>query len=307
VELELIEDDIVPKRFTNEDIINLLKENIFIDDLTFYILGGSQYNINLKGYTSEYYDIDIFFKKQGDFDLMKSRLQETISKEVYKDTLSKSTLEVEDSEGTVYNFDLRGLHLQLIGSLFGDISYQFDRFDLNKSKIGVEFRKGEVIEHVHDSFNLPLTISFKNFNIDTFNRYIKYIMRYHSNDDLDYKKDYISITNHEKYQIKKAFDYLLERKDEIIENKLYKESVGVTGIRVLQRTIYTIQRYDNIVEILLDVVQDLNILKEIMKDKEVSLVKIYKGLHHDRIFTLYRELHYKVSPEYKLKNPHLFI
>lgn len=304
---ELIEDYTVPKKFTNEDIINLLKGNIFIDDLTFYILGGSQYNINLKGYTSKFYDIDIFFKKQEDFDLMISRLQETISKEIYEDSLSKSFLEAEVSEGIVYNFDLGGLHLQLIGSLFGDINYQFDRFDLNKSRIGVEFRKGRTITHIHDSFNLPLTISFKNFNIDTFKRYIKYIMRYHSNDDLDYKKDCISITNHEKYQIKKAFDYLLKRKDEIIENKLYKESVGVTGMRVLQSVIYIIQRYDNIVEILLDVVQDLNTLKEIMKDKEASLVKECRGLHHDRIFTLYRELHYKVSSEYKLKNPHFFI
>jgi len=282
---------------TPSDIITLLKR-FATGYQHFYVLGGSQCDIHYTCKVNEDSDIDLFFETEEDFDRMKYQIPYVMK--------MKSSKYAE-----TYSID--GWDIQLIKHRFGNVNHHFDNFDINKSRIGFEFKgnidkfiEEDITRWVHKSFHEKLEIDFRNFRVQTPDRLIKYTKKIGSR----------LIIPHNQNTIFKIIEYCSEHFDDVIEN--YYEDRNITGSIIMSNFVKKLIKYTNnmvenhqrLVNKVRKCTKHLSIIKQLSVWEWVETWNINNQKYFQlQFFYLLHPVHFfdKIDKYHKLKYPYLFI
>jgi len=279
---DILKDGIFYTSFKNEEeIIEMLSEYINnIQDKHFYILGGSQLNLYINDMTTSEHDIDIFFENEAAFNALKNNI------------MSNPIRESEFAD----SYEFGDFTVQLIHFKYGPIEYHFNRFDLNKSRIGFEYNKGTITKHMDKSFRDILKIDFNNFRAETPRRYLKYYKRIYG-DDKKFKYE---------YYIERIVKFLWDNREEAFSNFYINDKVSGHWLLIdLNRMLLT----ELVISSTIEVMKNESIIKrvEFWKWVEDILIDTREPLRKDVILASSKKLRNQASDEFKNKYPQLFI
>ena len=219
-----------PEVKSNEEILDMILDGLN-RDFKFYILGGSQLGLLKNESINNSVDIDLFFPNKKEYQKLKGAL---INRgfNILKNTDFATT------------FFINEFAVQLIKFNFGTPDEVCEKFDLNKSRIGIIVDGNSIINYAHRTFKDELYIDYDNFKNDTPQRFIKYITKCYNNNltTINNIKTRYSLDN----KIFEIIMYLIDNKETEYLN-YYTRDAKIKGEKILKIFLNKILRYPGFV------------------------------------------------------------